>query len=89
MTIRQADGAEGQEGRKEDRGRARGSRPEMDENERKLSSPSPLSPLIGQNHATKSALVPTFNAFNRDRMAAKASRPNDASLILEHEWSVT
>ena len=54
----------------------------MDENERKLSSPSPLSPLIGQNHATKSALVPTFNAFNRDRMAAKASRPNDASLKL-------
>ena len=54
----------------------------MDENERKLSSPSPPPPLIGQNHATKSALVPTFNAFNRDRMAAKASRPNDASLKL-------
>ena len=40
----------------------------MDENERKLSSPpSPSSSLIGQNHATKSVLVPTFNFFNRDR----------------------
>ena len=38
----------------------------MDENEGKLSSPSSSS-LIGQNHATKSALVPTFNFFNRDR----------------------